>query len=85
VTKHQDTDNSPPGIELIDTLELLLSSARSGELTGIAYAASFKRGRYVTDVSGRCAKHITYTRGMLLTLLDELGVLIAQRDPHNTR
>lgn len=85
MTKHQDTDSSPPGIDLIDTLELLLSSARAGELTGIAYAAQFKRSRYVTDVSGRCSRHLTYTRGMLLTLLDELGVLIAQRDPNNTR
>lgn len=71
--------------DLVECLETLLASAKAGEITGIAFAAMVKRMRYITDVAGACHKNPTFTRGMVITLSDELAEMIHQRDPESTR
>jgi hypothetical protein len=71
--------------DVVQALETLLGYARSGDLTGLAFGATFKRMRYITNVAGVCAKNPTFTRGLLGALDDELAALIHNRDPEETR
>lgn len=66
-------------------LQTLLEYARRGELTGLAFGATFKRMRYITNVAGVCANNPTFTRGMLGALDDELAAMVHARDPEDTR
>lgn len=76
--------NSIPS-DLIESLELLLAASREGHITGIAYAAAMPRKRYIVSTAGTCQRNLTHTRGMLLTLIDEIGTDIRGRDEHDTR
>lgn len=71
--------------DVVKALETLLDYARRGELTGLAFGATFKQMRYITNVAGVCAKNPTFTRGMMGALDDELAALIHSRDPEDTR
>ena len=71
--------------DVVKALETLLAYARRGELTGLAFGATFKKMRYITNVAGVCAKNPTFTRGMLGALDDELAAIIHMRDPEETR
>ena len=71
--------------DVVHALETLLDYARRGELTGLAFGATFKRMRYITNVAGICAKNPTFTRGMLGALDDELAAIIHTRTPEDTR
>lgn len=71
--------------DTIEALETLLDLARTGELTGIAFACTLKRSRYITNVAGHCHKHPTYARGMVAFLSDQLAGLVHRRDPGETR
>jgi hypothetical protein len=71
--------------DVVETLETLLAGAKTGEITGVAYAATLKRMRYITDVAGVCYKNPTFARGAIATLSDEIGGLIHRRDPDVTR
>lgn len=71
--------------DTVEALEQLLSGARSGDVTGIAFAVTLKRNRYITNVAGLAYKNPTFARGMVSTLSDELASLIHGRDPQETR
>ena len=71
---------SKPNADVIQCLELLLQAARSGDVTGIAFAATLQSMRYITDVAGVCYEHPTFTRGMLATLADEVAGEVHRRD-----
>lgn len=71
--------------DVVKALETLLVYAKRGELTGLAFGATFKKMRYITNVAGVCAKNPTFTRGMLGALDDELAAIIHTRDPEETR
>lgn len=71
--------------DTVTALETLLDGARRGEVTGIAFAVTLKRNRYITNVAGLAFKNPTFARGMVSTLSDELASLIHGRDPQETR
>jgi hypothetical protein len=71
--------------DLVEALEILLEGARKGHITGIAFAAVLHRRQYFTNVAGSCERNLTHARGMLATLSDELGDMLAGRDPGETR
>lgn len=71
--------------DVVEALETLLAGARDGQITGLAFAATLKRQRYIANVSGTCLRNLTHARGMLCALSDELGALMRQRDPEETR
>ena len=71
--------------DVVEALEALLTGAKSGAITGIAFVATLKRMRYITDTAGVCYKNPTYTRGMVTVLADELGAMIHGRDADETR
>ena len=71
--------------DTVKTLEILLDGARRGEVSGIAYVAVLRRMRFMTDATGFCHSHPTFTRGCVDALADELGQMVHQRDPDVTR
>lgn len=72
--------------DVIEALTALLDGAKTGDVTGIAFACTLKRNRYITNVAGRCYKDATFTRGMLGALDDELaGIVHGRVDPEETR
>lgn len=71
--------------DTIEALTVLLEGARTGEITGIAFACTMRRMRYFTNVAGVCYTNPTFARGMVCSLSDELAALIHTRDPGETR
>jgi hypothetical protein len=71
--------------DTVEALETLLGLARTGEVTGIAFACTLRKQRYVTNVAGYCYKHPTFARGMVASLSDELGGIVLRRDDDETR
>jgi hypothetical protein len=71
--------------DVVTALEQLLVYAKAGELTGLAFAATFRRMRYITNVAGVCARSPTFTRGAIKALDDELAAMVHARDPEDTR
>lgn len=71
--------------DTVTALETLLELARRGDLTGIAFACTLRRMRYITNFAGVCYRNPTFCRGMICTLSDELAGLIHSRDPDETR
>lgn len=71
--------------DLIEALETLLAGARTGDVTGIAFAAVLKQRRYITNVAGWCHRNPTFTRGAICSLDDELNGIINGRDVNETR
>lgn len=71
--------------DTVEALETLLEGAKTGDVTGIAFAVTLKRNRYVTNVAGLCYKNPTFARGMVGALGDELASLVHGRDPQETR
>lgn len=71
--------------DLVEALETLLQGARTGEVTGIAFAAVLRQRRYITNVAGWCFNNPTFTRGAVCSLDDELNGMINGRDPNETR
>jgi hypothetical protein len=71
--------------DVVEALETLLDLAKQGEITGIAFACTMKRMRYITNVAGHCYRHPTYARGMVAFLSDQLAGLVHRREPDETR
>jgi hypothetical protein len=71
--------------DTVEALEQLLGAARTGDITGIAFAAALKRRKYITNVAGSCYRYPTFARGMLGALDDELSNMIHGRDIDETR
>jgi hypothetical protein len=71
--------------DVIEALEALLAGARAGEVTGIAYACTLRRMRYITNVAGTCHKNPTFARGMVAVLSDQLARVVHHRDADETR
>lgn len=71
--------------DTVEALEALLDAAKTGEITGIAFACTLKKMRYITNVAGLCFTNPTFARGMVASLSDELAGLIHRRDPQETR
>jgi hypothetical protein len=71
--------------DTVEALETLLAGAKSGEVTGIAFACTLRKSRYITNVAGHCYTNPTFARGMVAFLSDQLAGLTHQRDPTETR
>jgi cobalamin biosynthesis protein CobD/CbiB len=63
-------------LDTVAALETLLEGARRGEITGIAYACTMTRQRYLTEIVGYCYENPTLARGAVASLSDELGRLV---------
>ena len=71
--------------DVVEALEQLLELARSGDVTGLAFAAALRGRRYVTNVAGTCFRDATTARGMVATLDDELSLIVQGRSENETR
>uniref|UniRef100_C5CJM3 Uncharacterized protein n=1 Tax=Variovorax paradoxus (strain S110) TaxID=543728 RepID=C5CJM3_VARPS len=71
--------------DVAEALETLLDLAKRGEVTGIAFACTMRKMRYITNVAGHCYRHPTYARGMVAFLSDQLAGLVHRKDPSDTR
>jgi len=71
--------------DVVEVLTLLLENARLGNVTGIVLAATMRKSRYITTISGACMTNPTFARGMLLSLSDELGQMSREGDLSETR
>lgn len=71
--------------DVVEALETLLEGAKTGKITGIAFACTMPRMRYFTNVAGVCYSNPTFARGMVASLSDELAGLVHGRDPQETR
>lgn len=78
------TDNIPRE-DVVKALGMLLEEAKKGEITGIAFACTLPRQRYIANVAGTCYRNPTFARGMVAFLSDELAGLVHRRDPGETR
>ena len=61
--------------DVVDALEQLLIGARSGDITGIAFACALPGMRHFTDVAGTFYTNPTFARGAVDFLSDELAAL----------
>jgi hypothetical protein len=59
--------------DTVQCLEQLLDKARKGEIIGLAFAAMCRRRQYMVDTAGEAHRNLTYARGMVCALNDELG------------
>ncbi len=59
--------------DTVRCLEQLLEMARAGEVVGIAFAAMYRRRRYMLDTAGEAHRNLTYALGMVSALADEIG------------
>jgi hypothetical protein len=71
--------------DTVEALETLLGLAKEGEVTGIAFACTLRKRRYITNVAGHCHTNPTFARGMVAFLSDQLAGLVHGRDPDETR
>ena len=65
--------------DTVEALAMLLERAKSGEITGLTYAAILRRRRYIVDVAGTARKYPTFARGMIGALDDCLAKMIHDR------
>jgi hypothetical protein len=71
--------------DTVEALETLLQLAKEGEVTGIAFAVTLRKMRYITNVAGHCYRHPTFARGAVMFLSDQLAALVHARDDLETR
>lgn len=71
--------------DVVEVLEVLLENARAGNVTGIVFACTMKKTRYITNIVGHCQTNPTFAMGMLASLSYELGHLTHRADHHETR
>jgi hypothetical protein len=71
--------------DTVEALSVLLEGAKTGEITGIAFACTLRKMRYITNVAGTCYTNPTFARGMVSFLGDQLAALVHRRDPQETR
>ena len=71
--------------DLVVCLKQLLAGAESGEVRGIVFGAILKRQRYITNVTSLCARHATFSRGIVASLDDDLKGFVDGRDVNETR
>lgn len=71
--------------DTVETLECLLACARAGEVTGIAFGATLKGGRYITDITGQCLEQPTHARGLIAFLADQLAGLVHRQSGDDRR
>jgi hypothetical protein len=71
--------------DTVEALQTLLDLAKEGEVTGIAFAVTLKRQRYITNVAGHCYRHPTFARGAVAFLSDQLAGIVHARDALETR
>lgn len=71
--------------DTIEALEQLLEGARRGEITGIAFACTLRRQRFITNVAGHCFRNPTFARGIVAFLSDELASIVHGIDEGHTR
>lgn len=62
--------------DTVECLEQLLEHARTGAVVGVAFAAMLKRRGYIVNTAGEAYRNPTFSRGMVLALLDELGTRV---------
>jgi len=60
----------------VAVLKNLLEQAEQGELIGVAFAAMYKEGNYVVDLTGEAHRSPTFARGMVKALDDCLRHLV---------
>lgn len=60
-------------VDTVECLEELLDEARRGEVIGVAFAAMYRRRKYIVDTTGEAHRNPTFARGCIAALSDLLG------------
>lgn len=71
--------------DTVEALEALLAAAKEGEVTGLAFACTLRKQRYITNVAGYCYRNPTFARGAVAFLSDQLAALVHHREEDETR
>lgn len=58
--------------DTVECLARLLAMAKRGEIVGLAYAAMYKRKRYIVDTAGEAYRSPTFAAGMTAALTDHI-------------
>jgi hypothetical protein len=66
-------DSKDPPTDVVECLRSLLEQAERGQIIGIAFAAMLKSRGYVCHTAGEAHRSVTYTRGMIMALDDQLA------------
>jgi hypothetical protein len=61
--------------DTVACLERLLEEAKYGGCVGVSFVAMYADRRFIVDAVGEAARQPIFTRGMLATLDDHLGVI----------
>ena len=59
--------------DTVECLSQLLEHAKTGEITGIAFAVMLKRRGYIANSAGEAFRSPTFARGMVAALDDQLA------------
>lgn len=70
--------------DTVEALEALLHMANAGTVTGIAFAVTLKRRKYLVNVAGEAYRDPTFARGAILALDDELRGIVQANALSNT-
>lgn len=70
--------------DTVQALESLLHLAREGTVTGIAFAVTLKRRKFLVNVAGEAYRDPTFARGAVLALDDELSSIVQSHALSNT-
>lgn len=65
--------------DVVTAIEELLTSAKSGHITGLAFGAILKDRRFFVDCAGTAFADPTLARGILASLDDELQSIVHSR------
>lgn len=65
--------------DTVACLEYLLDEARRGHIIGAAFVAMYRDRVFIHDAVGEARRNPTFTRGMLSSLDDELGLMVKGR------
>ena len=71
--------------DVVEICKTLLHGAENGEIVGLVFGAVLQRQRFVTDIAGTCARHLTHARGIVRALDDRLRLDFNERYPDEDR
>lgn len=63
-------------LDVVTALQQMLEGAHAADITGIAFIATIKGRKFMCEVLGSCRRDPHLTRGLLLSLDDDLRAMI---------
>ena len=76
---------SGPDRQLVEEVEVIAQGVVDGAVSGLAYVALLKGGRFAVNWAGSVSKRPALTLGALVHLTRKIDDLIHEREPDDTR